>query len=552
MSLKLGAVGRSVAAGCLLAFAAALAAVWLLTGVSHATDQIVVDSAGDAANATPGDGTCDAVGGGCTLRAAIDVANSIPGTDTIVFNIPGDGPHTISPASPLPQLTESAIIDGYTQPGAEANTLGALQGTDAVLMIEIEGSNAGADANGIVVNGGGSTVRGLVINRFDGSGIVLADGEDNTFGNGNNVQGNFLGTDVTGENARGNGTGVTIDTSWWNIIGGTSPAYNNLVSGNTVGLEMTGNSMQNNVRNSIFGAARDGDTPLPNTSHGILLSDGALCNTIGGEQFAMQNIIAYNGGDGVSMEDGVGINNYVDPNEMHDNAGLGIDLNNDGVTPNDPDDLDSGPNDLQNYPVLTSARVNEDFGNIVIEGTLDSIPNAFMNTFFFLSDECDPSGYGEGFEFIGKELFNSGATGDHDFSVPLVTDAKPGQYITATVSSPESTSEFSECMPVTAIDMQYLRGDSNCDEDIGATDALSDLQFVAGFEPQQQPGCPAIGSPIPSTLPAGETPIFGDADCDGDVDATDALKVLQYIAGIPYTQTPPCTPIGDPLEPASA
>jgi hypothetical protein len=305
--------------------------------------------------------------------------------------------------------------------------------------------------------------------------------------------------------------------------------------------------MLNNVRGNIIGAARDGDTPLGNQSHGVLLKDGALCNTIGSETFAGENIIAFNGGAGVAMEDDTGINNYVDPNEMHSNAELGIDLGNDGVTPNDADDVDSGPNDLQNYPVLTSAVTIEDLGSLVIEGSLDTIPNTFMNLFFFVSSECDPSGHGEGFEFIHSERFNTDATGDRDFSYAILSDAEPGDFITASLSTPESTSEFSACMPVTSEEPQYTQGNTNCDQVVAATDALTDLQFVAGLDPQQQPGCPMIGSPLPASAPAGDAAIFGDVDCDGDVDATDALKILQYLAGLPYSQNDPCPNIGEPL-----
>lgn len=535
----------------LLAGAASLAVVAgiLLSSslTSAGNGQITVNSTSDSPNATPGDDTCDTVDDGCTLRAAIDVANSTPGTSTIAFEIPGGaGPRTIAPQSPLPAFTESVIIDGYTQPGAQPNTLGPKQGTNAVLTIEIDGSNAGPDANGLVLSGGNNIVRGLVINNFDGSGILLFKGEENTINTPNSVEGNFLGTDVTGEEARGNGVGVTIQGSWWNFIGDMAPAQGNVISGNGVGILLEGDSMDNFVRNSIIGAARDGVTPLGNESHGVLLRDGALCNTIGSEQRPGENIIAYNGGAGVAMDGDTGINNYVDPNEMHSNAGLGIDLGNDGVTPNDPDDLDSGPNDLQNFPVITSATVFEDLGVVAIEGFLDSNPNKFMNMFLFLNDECDPSGHGEGFEFVHKQIFNTGADGDHEFFANFNLDASPGQFITATVSSPESTSEFSECAPLVSSEQQFTQGDTNCDGEVGATDALATLQHVAGLDPNQQPGCPEIGGAVP----AGEASVFGDVDCDDDVDATDALKILQFVAALPFNQNEPCTGIGEPLTPS--
>lgn len=553
-----------------------LLALWLTGGLTSAGggEEIVVNSPGDAADPTPNDGECSSP---CSLRAAIQSANSNPGPDIIIFNIPGDGPHTITPGSPLPEVTDPVTIDGYTQPGAQPNTLGPKQGTNATLMIEIEGSNAGAGASGLTLAGGDHVVKGLVINRFDASGILLHDSEESSINDRNVVSGNFLGTAVDGMTALGNGVGVTIDVSWWNLIGGTSPGDNNLISGNGIGIVMTGNSMQNNVRGSIIGAARDGDTPLPNESHGVQLKDGALCNTIGMESVPGENIISFNGGAGVAMEDDTGINNYVDPNEMHDNGGLGIDLGNDGVTPNDENDLDTGPNDMQNYPVITSAVVHDDFDTLIVTGFLDSLPNTFMNLFFFINEECDPSGHGEGFEFIHSERFTTDSTGDEDFGYNIFSDAQPGDIITASLSTPESTSEFSACVtiesatpgtptptptptgqtptptptgqtptptPTPTEPAQLTQGDVTCNNDVGATDALADLQHVAGLDPNQEPNCPEIGAALPA---GGDPPIFGDVDCDGDVDATDALKILQHIAAIPYTQTEPCPNIGEPL-----
>src|SRR5207253_11412721 len=82
----------------------------------QATTTFIVNSTAD-----PGTGVCDDVE--CTLREAIAAANAHAGTDTIVFNIPGTGPHTIRPISSLPSITSPVTIDGYTQPGASANTL---------------------------------------------------------------------------------------------------------------------------------------------------------------------------------------------------------------------------------------------------------------------------------------------------------------------------------------------------------------------------------------------------------------------------------------------
>ena len=148
-----------------------------------------VDSTGDAVDVMPGDNVCDDGAGDCTLRAAIMESNAAVSADTIAFNISGTGPHTIQPASVLPGITDPVVIDGYTQPGATANTNPVGLGLNTVLMIELDGSLAGTGTgiDGLKVYAGHSTVRGLVINHFDGNGIVIAINGDNL------IEGNFIG-----------------------------------------------------------------------------------------------------------------------------------------------------------------------------------------------------------------------------------------------------------------------------------------------------------------------------------------------------------------------
>ena len=143
----------------------------------------------------------------CTLRAAIEEANDTPGPDVINFKIGGTAAvKTISPTSPLPAITDPVTINGYSQPRAKANT--KTSGNNAVLKIQLDGTNAGAGANGLTITAGSSTVRGLVINRFSGDGIRLETGGNNT------TAGNFIGTDSAGTSALGNaGNGVSIDGS---------------------------------------------------------------------------------------------------------------------------------------------------------------------------------------------------------------------------------------------------------------------------------------------------------------------------------------------------
>lgn len=251
--------------------------------------------------ADPGDGVCDATQ--CTLREAITAANATPGLDTIAFNIPGSGPHTIQPASALPTITDPVTIDGYTQPGASPNTNGPGLGSNAVLKIELDGTSAGSFVNGLTVKAGDSAVSGLVINRFSASGIYMQDKGVNR------IIGNFIGTDLNGTADFGNGQdGVGIGfASNNNVIGGTQAAARNVISGNgSNGIDIFGFLATNNVvQGNFIGTDVTGTKPLGNT-RGIWVSTEA--NTIGGIQTAARNVISGNGLTGTPFGSGIRIN----------------------------------------------------------------------------------------------------------------------------------------------------------------------------------------------------------------------------------------------------
>jgi hypothetical protein len=236
-----------------------------------------------------------------SLRQAILDANANPGTDTIAFNISGAGPHTIQPRPQLPEITDPVIIDGYTQPGASPNALA--DGDNAVLMIELDGTLAGQDACGLIIAGGESTVRGLIVNRFGETGIAMR-------GKGYNViEGNFVGTDQHGSIALGNGFGwlggAGVGTYWLgssdNLIGGKTPAARNIISGNNYGVHIepgSGNVLQGN----FIGTDATGTLALPNTGlAGVVVGYGetAADTVIGGCELGAGNLISGNTGGGV-------------------------------------------------------------------------------------------------------------------------------------------------------------------------------------------------------------------------------------------------------------
>jgi hypothetical protein len=252
-----------------------------------------VNSTGDLPELFPGDGVCITAEAECTLRAAIEEANAtpVPGTIFIGFSIPGPGPHTITPQTPLPTITYPVTIDGYTETGASPNTNGPGLGSNAVLMIEVDGSLVSCDEFGLHISAGSSTVRGLVIHDFpygifcSGGGILLSGA------GGNKVEGNFLGTDVSGTSAVGDAP-MLISGSPANVIGGTTPAARNVISGNWINVGIRGPGVSGNrIEGNLIGTNASGTAALGGSGIGVG-TDNASGIIIGGSSAAARNVIS--------------------------------------------------------------------------------------------------------------------------------------------------------------------------------------------------------------------------------------------------------------------
>ena len=409
------------------------------TKPAHADTTFTVTSTAD-----PGNGVCDIV---CTLREAITAANDTPGRDTINFRLSNTGEvRTITPTSELPGVTESVTIDGYSQLGSTPNTLD--KGTNAVLKVQLDGSNAGFETSGLVIDGADNVVvRGLVVNRFDTSGIRIRAG-----GSSNRIEGNFLGTDSSGTLDLGNGNGVSLNGNS-NVVGGSSPDDRNLISGNSRGVSLTPGAAGTKVQGNLVGTEKDGTVPLGNEFEGVAMTE-AKHNLIGGSGLGEANTIAFNGSHGVSVVsflsefDGTG--NRILANSIFSNGGLGTDLeggteNAAGATANDPKDPDSGPNDLQNKPIVTSAKTVG--GKTTVLAKLNSTPrDAFVVEFF-----SNPSA-NEGKKFMGDKAVSTDADGNVAFTFVPSQAVPAGQRITATATNAvdANTSEFSAPRTVVA------------------------------------------------------------------------------------------------------
>lgn len=171
-------------------------------------------------------------------------------------------------------------------------------------------------------------------------------------------------------------------------------------------------------------------------------------------------MIAFNGGRGVDVAAGTG--NPILGNSFHSNGSLGIELRPFDVTPNDPDDADTGPNNLQNFPLINSFTIAS--GSATIAGTLDSTASTTFRLEFFSNQSSDPSGFGEGETFLGFADVTTDASGDASFSVSFPVAERP-HTVTATATDPAgNTSEFSPALRGRLLNistrMRVLTGDN--------------------------------------------------------------------------------------------
>ena len=364
-----------------------------------------------------------------SLRQAILDGNDGPDENMIIFQLAGSGPFVINLQSPLPAIASPTILDGWSQ-----------SGSNAAPIVEVVGLSNTFD--GLVLQSGPSVVQGLSLHGF--ATAIRIEGAGT-----NVIQGNYIGVDVTGTNAPGNASDGIYVLSASNRIGGTTLGTGNLISGNEGnGIRFDSLAASNNVvAGNAIGTAYDGVTLLPNFGHGIFLTNGASANRIGGTGANAGNIIAFNGANGVTLDPSAGTGNSILRNSIFENTGLGIDLGDDGKTTNDLHDSDSGPNGLQNFPILSDARSAS--GMTVIEGELSSAPNATYTIEFYLNNTADPSTNGEGRVFIGATQVGVNGSGNESFSATFPLTAVYTQFISAIATDPDgNSSEFSPVVQV--------------------------------------------------------------------------------------------------------
>ncbi|NUQ00248.1 MAG: SBBP repeat-containing protein [Armatimonadetes bacterium] len=246
-----------------------------------------------------------------SLRYAIQYANRQPGSNSVHFRLPGAGPYTITPASPLPVISDPLFIDGNTQPGAAVNT--AEVGTNAAPMIVLNGALAGG--TGLKVNAN-SVLAGLVLQRWR-TALELNAATD--------VSGCFIGTTAEGLTEAGNVEGIVVRGGDNQLIGQPAPSSRNVICGNGTAIRCAAGARDVGIYNNLIGLGADGARPLGNGVGVIFQSDG---HWLGGPRLNEANVIAHNTQAAVYVAPGA-TGNRLQGNAIFDN-GEGIVLSGDG------------------------------------------------------------------------------------------------------------------------------------------------------------------------------------------------------------------------------
>jgi hypothetical protein len=406
-----------------------------------------------------------------SLRQAILDSNSSPGANTISFDIPGTGPKVIEPESPLPVITNSVVIDGYTQPGAAPNT--ATQGDNASIDIVIDGSNIPewTKRTGLEIKADNSTIRGLAVDHFDAAGVLFV-------GSGDHLEGSFVGVDASGKLAEPNGLGVGV-LGGSAVIGGTSPADRNVISGNLAGIAIASLSLGGSsfvtaqpgsvVQNNLIGTDATGTVDLGNGTVGLgVVGSG---NVIGGTAPGAANTIAFNGKVGAVLNLGGGVlvaglnstgitppalvstDNLISANAIYSNHGPGIvqvTIPIDTLLPLLNPATASLPSLVTNVltqvkigsagiiPNLTSAITSQ--GVTTVQGTIAGAASTTYQVQFFAN---------AGQTFLGQTSVTTAASGAGTIAFVAPSSVTTGQVITATSIDPSNnTSSFSNSVTV--------------------------------------------------------------------------------------------------------
>jgi parallel beta-helix repeat protein len=349
----------------------------------------------------------------------------------------------------------------WIQSGSTGNTIAG----NYIGALNTNGLSAGAaesnNHDGILIEGSANHIGSPnpldrnVLSGNIGAGISIVNGAG-----GNLILGNYIGLDATGATVLSNAdSGIYIESSNGNTIGGQVAGSRNLISGNVKsGIYLSSGASNTVIQGNYVGVDASGILPAANNTSDFLGFSGITLGNangtlIGGTSPGSGNLIWSNNQSAISVD--AGLNNAFLGNSTYLNTALGINLGGAGVTANDLGDADLGANGLQNYPTLISA--NSTAGNTAIVGTLNSTANTTYRIEFFSSAIGDPSGHGQGQTYLGFVNVSTDAGGNANFTALLGAITVPAGYVVSATATVEiiagvfgNTSEFSQSVVASA------------------------------------------------------------------------------------------------------
>ncbi|MEX0879455.1 MAG: S-layer homology domain-containing protein [Thermoanaerobaculia bacterium] len=324
----------------------------------------------------------------------------------------------------------------------QGNFIGVDAGGTTGLGNSFYGVEVGAGSTNAVIGGTSPAARNVISGSALG-GIFLGLGGNSS---GHVVSGNYIGTDATGAaTIPSGGYGVLVASSPGMTIGGSAAGAGNLISGHTQS-GVTLNSGGNVVQGNRIGTDASGALPLPNGDFGVDIQGSG--NTIGGTAAGAGNVIAFHKRDGIYVWNNA-TGNAIRGNAVFSNGSLGIELIPPlGPTPNDPNDGDTGANERQNFPIISSVTTLGPAGSGTrIQGLLHSAPSTTYELDFFENPGCANFAreFVEGQTYLGSGQVSTDGTGTGVFDVTVPVAVAPGARISATATDPSgNTSEFSQ------------------------------------------------------------------------------------------------------------
>jgi uncharacterized repeat protein (TIGR01451 family) len=377
--------------------------------------------------------------------------------DTIVRNnnvgLAADGDTGIGNAVHGIWVDNSTNVDIGGVNAGEGNVI-SFNGQDGIAMdtvtnSRIYGNTIGLNATGTAARGNagmgvtvfqstnvtvGTTGGGRnVISGNSFGGIAIPDGSGHT------IENNLVGTNAAGTAAEGNlGIGIEIISSDNNTV------RSNVLSGNDGhGIEVVFGSTGTIIHSNIIGLSADQSTALANGADGVNVCDGAANTTVGSVALG-GNVISGNTENGIGVEPTALLGNTWAANSIYGNTLLGIDLLRDGATPNDGDDVDTGANNIQNFPTLVSAVTTGSASQI--RGTINTTANTSITVHAYSS----PTNEGEGQTYLGATTFTTDGSGNATWLING-TASTVGHFATTTATAPDGSSEFSGVQVVNAV-----------------------------------------------------------------------------------------------------